>query len=307
MATLPLNTLGTGANSSVLAGASSAAFGLPGLQSGTGAALQSLGPGSSGIVAGTVAKADPAKAGKVEPMNVPSEIGSLSLDEVVNKWTDDVSDLSQQFQKAASMVSKWDRAIVSNEDRLVALHKDSQSLHIAHKELSSNLDVILSQQSELHHLLDALEEDVERKVGISTNSKTESSGGVDGNGYDGRGRGSRGGQSGMGGSAKMQGDVERESMHQLSVEVMEELDAMALTIRDLVGELNKGRDGGSGDGSSDIVGQIISVLNAHLDSLMYLDESSSTLQKRLTDVSRAVEIISRETDRTFGRRGGGLY
>lgn len=263
-----------------------------------------------------------------ESLNVPSEIGNLSLDEVVNKWTEDVSELSDQFEKAVSLVTKWDRAILANEDRIHAVHKDAQALQIAHKELSNNLDVILSQQSELHNLLDALEEDVERKLGASKTKGGDAARGAGGG--DGRaaasaggfairggsvGGGAGGGSGGVhgggvnGGGARVPGEVERESMHRLAADVMEELDAIALTVRDLVSELNKGRDGASPNGGADIVAQIIAVLNAHLDSLMYLDESSSALQKRLTDVSRAVDVISRESDRFFGasRRPGGIY
>lgn len=226
-------------------------------------------------------------------MAIPSEIGSLSLDEVVNKWTDDVAELSVQFQKAASVVSKWDRSIVSNEDRIHAVHKDVQSLQVAHKELNDNLDVILTQQSELHNLLEALEKDVENKIGSGNNKvdRSRGDGGIDGT--------SRGGGAASGG--RHQAKAERESMHRLAIDIMEELDAMALTIRDLVSELNKGRHS-NGDGSGDIVGQIVSVLNAHLDSLMYLDESSNSLQKRLAEVSRAVESVTRDTERVFGRR-----
>lgn len=227
-------------------------------------------------------------------MTIPSEIGSLSLDEVVNKWSDDVAQLSAQFQKAASLVSKWDRAIVSNEDRIHAVHKDVQSLQVAHKELNNNLDVILTQQSELHNLLEALESDVVNKIG---SSKSKASGNRVGDGGDsGTHRGGGGLQGG-----RQQAEVERASMHRLSIDIMEELDAMALTIRDLVTELNKGRHGNS-DSSGDIVGQIISVLNAHLDSLMYLDESSNSLQKRLAEVSRAVELVVRDSERMYGKR-----
>lgn len=248
----------------------------------------------------------------------------------MNKWTEDVAELSEQFQKSTALVAKWDRAIVLNEDRIHAVHKDAQSLQIAHKELTNNLDVILSQQSELHNLLDSLEEDVERKIG-STNSSgsgalPSSFNSTKGLKYESRlfsnqfpyqnaGRSSLGGRlssssNQSSGANRIPGDIERETMHKLSVEVMEELDAMALTIRDLVQDLNKGRDGsGIGDGGGDVVSQIIAVLNAHLDSLMYLDESSSALQKRLTDVSRAVEVISRDSERMYGgrRSGGSLY
>lgn len=221
----------------------------------------------------------------VAPHSVPSDIKDLSLDEVVNKWTDEIASLAARFQRGALVVSKWDRAIVSNEDKIVSLHKDAQSLQVAHKELSSNLDVILTQQSELHTLLDALESDVERKIG-SNSPQVE--------------------QHSPYGSRTTHGDVERESMHRMALEIMEELDWMAVTIRDLVVGLNKGRDP-AGSGTGDTVGQIVSVLNAHLDSLQYLDDTSNTLQKRLADVTRACEVISQDTEQMSRRRLGGIF
>ena len=193
--------------------------------------------------------------------------------------------LTDEFQKGAAVVSKWDRAVVSNEDKIVALHKDAQSLQIAHKELNNNLDVIIAQQTELHGLLDALENEVERKIGSSSAP------------MDGRS------QYGV---VKAQGDVEREAMHRMSVEIMEELDTMAVSIRDLVLELNKSQSG-LGVGGNDTVGQIVSVLNAHLDSLQYLDENANSLQRRLAEVTRNCESASRHTELLIERRSGGLY
>lgn len=260
----------------------------------TSAALTGPGFGSAPVRASSSAFASSSSAGTLTgvqssstPLTVPSDIKDLSLDEVVNKWTEEVADLAAQFEKGAQIVSKWDRTIVSNEDKIRALYRDAQSLRIAHKELSDNLDVILSQQTELHKLLDDLELDVERKIGSSLSKP-----GVAKN-YN--------------GSSKVQGDVEREAMHRLSIEVMEELDSMALKIRDLVIELNKGSELSSGDRSGDTVSQIISVLNAHLDSLQYLDETSSALHKRVTDVQRACELATRESERMYGRRTAGLY
>lgn len=223
----------------------------------------------------------------MQNISVPSDIKDLSLDDLVNKWTEEVADLAAHFQKAAALVSKWDRAIVTNEDKIMSLCKDSQSLQIAHKELTNNLDVILSQQSELHTLLDALESDVERKIGSSMSPNDSRSP------YNPS-------------TSKLHGDLERENMHRLSLEVMEELDSMALTIRDLVITLNSGKDSSAAEGR-DTVSQIISVLNVHLDSLQYLDDSSTGLQKRLTDVSRACDMISRESDSMFNRRSRAMY
>lgn len=238
--------------------------------------------------AGTTAVAATASQVVATTATMPSEIKDLNLNEVVNKWTEEIADIADQFDRAANLVSKWDRAIVANEDRIHALHRDAESLQIAHKELSSNLEIITSQQTELHSLLDALETDVERKLGAN---------GV------GSGAFSNGGTT----MPSVPADVEREAMHRLAAEVMEELDAMALTIRDLVIDLNKNSGASTEDGVSDTVSQIISVLNSHLDSLQYLDETSSTLQKRIGEVSRACETASRDVSRMYPRRPGALY
>lgn len=306
-----------GASSSVTTPASSAGFSFSTAPATTSALAASSSanfltqPQSGNAVSAPTEAKKTSKESGTEALNLPSEIGNLSLDEVVNKWTEDVSELSEQFEKAAALVSKWDRAILANEDRIHALHKDAQTLQIAHKELSGNLDVILSQQSELHNLLDALEEDVERKLGAAK-TKGDARATADSRSLVAApafpARGSHTPSHTTNGNPRVPGDAEREAMHRLTVDIMEELDAIALTVRDLVSELNKHQDGVSSNGGTDIVAQIIAVLNAHLDSLMYLDESSGTLQKRLTDVSRAVEVISRDSDRMFGgRRVDGRY
>jgi nuclear pore complex protein Nup62 len=205
----------------------------------------------------------------------------LNLDDVINKWSEEIDDLSQQFSSAAAMVSRWDRSIVANEKSIAALWKETQGCSVAHTELSANLDAIMSQQRDLHHMLDTLErdmDDVDRKQpsGVAAGS-------------------------GSGVAA----DHEREAMHSLASEVMGSLDAMALTIRDLVVDLNKS---GPGDGANGTVSQVVAVLNAHLDSLQYLDESAGQLQKRLSEVSRATQSVSRDSRSAYqARRSVGYY
>jgi nuclear pore complex protein Nup62 len=211
--------------------------------------------------------------------SVPSDIRNLNLEEVMNKWSEEIDELSSQFASAASMVSKWDRNIGVNEKAISELWKETQSCSVAHGELSANLDTILGQQRDLHDLLDALEremDDLDRKNATGTSN---------------------------GNNGAVSADIEREAMHLLAAEVMSDLDAMSLSIRDLVIELNKS---GAGEGAGDTVAQVIAVLNAHLDSLQYLDESTGQLQKRLAEVSRACEIVTRDT-RSYPRRSAGSF
>jgi nuclear pore complex protein Nup62 len=197
----------------------------------------------------------------------------------MSKWSEEIDELSSQFASAASMVSKWDRSIGVNEKAISELWKETQSCSVAHGELSANLDTILGQQRDLHDLLDALEremDDLDRKNATGTSH---------------------------GNNGAVSADIEREAMHLLAAEVMSDLDAMSLSIRDLVIELNKS---GAGEGAGDTVAQVIAVLNAHLDSLQYLDESTGQLQKRLGEVSRACEIVTRDT-RSYPRRSAGSF
>lgn len=203
----------------------------------------------------------------------------MNLDEVMNKWNEEIDELASQFTVAASMVAKWDRSIVANESAITELWKETQSCTVAHSELSSNLDTILDQQRDLHQVLDALERDIDdldRKQPGGAATAT---------------------------SSEVSADMEREAMHALASEVMSDLDAISLAIRDLVVDLNKT---GAGEGTGDTIAQVVAVLNAHLDSLQYLDESTSQLQRRLAEVSRVCNVVTRDA-RSLQRRSVGAF
>jgi len=198
-----------------------------------------------------------------------SEIKDLNLNEVMQKWEGELAGFVPQFEEAASMVARWDRQILHNGDRVRVLHRDSESLQVAYKELSENLDTVTGQQNELHTMLERLEREVDSKLG------------------------KEGGALAANGAVRA--DVERDKMHRMGVAVMSDLDAMALSIKDLVVDLNKKTAVSNDDsGSSDAVSQIISVLNSHLDSLQYLDETSNQLSRRVNDVAQQCESYARD-------------
>ena len=195
-----------------------------------------------------------------------SEINDLNLNEVVSKWSAEVAELSAQFEESAALVARWDRQILHNGDRVRALHRDSESLQVCYKELTENLDTVTAQQNELHAMLERLERDVEAKLGARPPSTSR--------------------------STAVRADLEREKMHGMATACMADLDAMALSIRDLVVELNK--KNGSEDSAADAVSQIVSVLNSHLDSLQYLDDNAAQLARRVTEVAQQCEAYARD-------------
>mmetsp|Transcript_20271 Transcript_20271/g.81584 ORF Transcript_20271/g.81584 Transcript_20271/m.81584 type:complete len:84 (+) Transcript_20271:171-422(+) len=81
---------------------------------------------------------------------------------------------------------------------------------------------------------------------------------------------------------------------------MRELDSMALTLRDVVQEINQSQ----APESWDVLGQIVSVLNSHMNALQYLDESTGNVQKQIHQVARLAGSAKREADSLRGRRYG---
>jgi len=209
-----------------------------------------------------------------KPAEVPSEIKDLKLDEVVNKWSEEIEELVEKFRKQAVQVGRWDRQIINNEDRIVLLHQELQTLQASHKELEMNLDTVLAQQTELHNLLDGLEKEVDRtfKADIA--------------------------QAGT--IPKTSADQEREQTHALALGILKELDAMSLTLKDIVQDINQSQVPESGN----VMGQIVSVLNAHLNALQFLDESTGNIQKEIQHISRLTESARRDAERLHARRFG---
>mmetsp|Transcript_20272 Transcript_20272/g.81588 ORF Transcript_20272/g.81588 Transcript_20272/m.81588 type:complete len:140 (+) Transcript_20272:1804-2223(+) len=136
-----------------------------------------------------------------------------------------------------------------------------------------NLDTVLAQQTELHNLLNALEKEVDAAFGTS-------------------------GSPGL--APRTNADKERAQTHELGLGIMRELDSMALTLRDVVQEINQSQ----APESWDVLGQIVSVLNSHMNALQYLDESTGNVQKQIHQVARLAGSAKREADSLRGRRYG---
>lgn len=88
-----------------------------------------------------------------------------------------------------------------------------------------------------------------------------------------------------------------------------ELDGLAEDVAELVKEMN-GVEGGGGAGGvaadappGDVLPQVVAVLNAHLNSLEYLEDNASALQRKVRRVRSAVEEVGRERGRASGAGG----
>ena len=75
----------------------------------------------------------------------------------------------------------------------------------------------------------------------------------------------------------------------MGASVMSDLDSIALSILYLVGGLKKKTCAADDGGGCEAVSQIVSVLNSHIDTLQYLDETSNQVSRRVGDVAEECE------------------
>ncbi|KAI4571217.1 hypothetical protein MJG53_013323 [Ovis ammon polii x Ovis aries] len=184
------------------------------------------------------------------------------LESLINKWSLELEDQERHFLQQATQVNAWDRTLIENGERITSLHHEVEKVKLDQKRLDQELDFILSQQKELEDLLSPLEESVKEQSG----------------------------------TVHLQhADEEREKTYKLAENIDAQLKRMAQDLKDIIEHLNT--SGGPAD-TSDPLQQICKILNAHMDSLQWIDQSSALLQRKVEEVTKVCEGRRKEQERS---------
>uniref|UniRef100_A0A4W4EYJ4 Nuclear pore glycoprotein p62 n=1 Tax=Electrophorus electricus TaxID=8005 RepID=A0A4W4EYJ4_ELEEL len=185
------------------------------------------------------------------------------LEALINKWSSELEDQERHFLQQATQVNAWDRMLVENGEKITALHKDMEKVKLDQRRLDQELDFILSQQKELEDLLVPLEESVKEQSGTIYMQNA---------------------------------DEERERTYKLAENVDSQLKRMSQDLKEIIEHLNTSN--GPAD-TSDPLQQICKILNAHMDSLQWVEQNSVLLQRRVEEVSKLCESRSKEQEKSF--------
>nr|BAE40127.1 unnamed protein product [Mus musculus] len=185
------------------------------------------------------------------------------LESLINKWSLELEDQERHFLQQATQVNAWDRTLIENGEKITSLHREVEKVKLDQKRLDQELDFILSQQKELEDLLSPLEESVKEQSGTIY---------------------------------LQHADEEREKTYKLAENIDAQLKRMAQDLKDIIEHLNMA--GGPAD-TSDPLQQICKILNAHMDSLQWVDQSSAMLQRRVEEASRVCEGRRKEQERSL--------
>ncbi|NXH15534.1 NUP62 protein, partial [Bucco capensis] len=195
--------------------------------------------------------------------SAPPVMTYAQLESLINKWSLELEDQEKHFLHQATQVNAWDQTLIENGEKITSLHREVEKVKLDQKRLDQELDFILSQQKELENLLTPLEESVKEQSGTIY---------------------------------LQHADEERERTYKLAENIDAQLKRMAQDLKDITEHLNTSR--GPAD-TSDPLQQICKILNAHMDSLQWIDQSSAVLQRKVEEVTKVCESRRKEQERSF--------
>ncbi|NXV65688.1 NUP62 protein, partial [Molothrus ater] len=195
--------------------------------------------------------------------SAPPVMTYAQLESLINKWSLELEDQEKHFLHQATQVNAWDRMLIENGEKITSLHREVEKVKVDQKRLDQELDFILSQQKELEDLLTPLEESVKEQSGTIY---------------------------------LQHADEERERTYKLAENIDAQLKRMAQDLKDIIDHLNT--SGGPAD-TSDPLQQICKILNAHMDSLQWIDQNSAVLQRKVEEVTKVCESRRKEQERSF--------
>lgn len=193
----------------------------------------------------------------------PPVMSYAQLEGLINKWSLELEDQERHFLQQATQVNAWDRMLVENGEKITSLHKEMEKVKLDQRRLNQELDFILSQQKELEDLLCPLEESVKEQSGTIYMQNA---------------------------------DEERERTYKLAENVDAQLKRMSQDLKEIIEHLNT--SSGPAD-TTDPLQQICKILNAHMDSLQWIDQNSVLLQRRVEEVSKMCDNQRKEQEKTF--------
>ncbi|KAM4661832.1 nucleoporin-62 C-terminal-like protein isoform 1-T2 [Discoglossus pictus] len=195
--------------------------------------------------------------------STPPVMTYVQLENLINKWSLELEDQEKHFLQQATQVNAWDRTLIHNGERITTLHREMEKVKLDQKRLDQELDFILSQQKELEDLLNPLEESVKEQSGTIY---------------------------------AQHADEEREKTYKLAENIDAQLKRMAQDLKDVIEHLNT--SAGPSDTSNPLQ-QICKILNAHMDSLQWIDQNSALLQRKVEQVTKECESRRKEHERGF--------
>ena len=157
------------------------------------------------------------------------------LEDYINKWMSDLDSQEKDFLNQATQLNALDKLMIENGDKIVDLNNEVDRLNSEQEQLDHDLDFIFSQQNDLEESIKKLEVGIEQMPIIP----------------------------------QQHSDTSRIEMYKLLIEVDNQLKSKSGDLKELIQRLNE-----TNVNLNDPIFQISKILNAHMDSLNWIEENT---------------------------------
>ncbi|XP_076171530.1 uncharacterized protein LOC143148756 [Ptiloglossa arizonensis] len=180
-----------------------------------------------------------------------------SFEESINKWTLELEEQEKVFVNQAAQVNAWDKLLITNGEKIVALNQEVERVKIEQQQLEHELDYVVGQQKELQDCLVPLEKEL-TSLSVS--------------------------------------DPEREYTYRLAEDLDTQLKRMSEDLKEIIEHLNQAN---RTQDSSDPIVQIGKILNAHMNSLQWLDQQTGLLNQKIQQIDQMHQNFKQENERNL--------
>ncbi|KIO29139.1 hypothetical protein M407DRAFT_6373 [Tulasnella calospora MUT 4182] len=232
---------------------------------------------------GAAATTAAASATTAPPLLPPSVLKGKTLEEIVDSWGTDLEKQAAEFKRIGGEVQEWDRMLMDNGNQIATLYALVLQAEKTQGDVEKSLDHIEEQQRQLSYTLDGYEKGT-MEILDSQGMRTTDVGPA---------------------------DTERDKNYMLATSLNQQLDDLARNLSSMIDEVNsvtatsqhgkmKPADNtsslatttatGQGDvamedaDAMDPMSQIQAILNAHLDSLSWINTSVRDLEGKVGDL-----------------------
>jgi nuclear pore complex protein Nup62 len=266
---------GTGSTTSTPAAAPTGLAGLAGL-AGSASSTTTASPALGATVTATATATATANANATAAASVPTPITFKVLEDYINKWMQDLDTQEKDFIDQATQLNALDKLMIENGEKIIDISSEVQRLNTEQDSLEQELNFVFSQQNDLELAIGKLESDIEH---MQPNGLTQQLH-----------------------AHHNTSDTSRIEMYKLLIEVDNQLKTMSMDMRDIVKRLND-----TDVDLNDPVVQISKILNAHMDSLSWIEENTLMIQNDVENVSMGVQDRLRETEGSSQSRLFNMY
>jgi nuclear pore complex protein Nup62 len=186
-----------------------------------------------------------------------SSISYKVLEDYINKWMTDLDVQEKDFLNQATQLNALDKLMIENGEKIIEVSSEATRLNNEQEKLEQELNFIYSTQNDLELSIKKLEMGIEQMPLIPQQSS----------------------------------DTSRIEMYKMLIEVDNQIKSTSIDLKDIIKSLND-----TNVNLNDPVVQISKILNAHVDSLNWIEENSVNLQQQVDKIAKAMDDRNRETE-----------